>query len=54
LLTTNGLRTGLERTTVLGYLDDGDGWIVPAANAGRDASAAWFLNLRANPAAVVQ
>jgi deazaflavin-dependent oxidoreductase (nitroreductase family) len=54
LLDTTGRKTGQRRTTPLLYLRDGDDFVVVASNAGRDWEPAWWLNLRANPAAQVR
>jgi deazaflavin-dependent oxidoreductase (nitroreductase family) len=53
-LTTTGARSGLPRTTsVLGIPDD-DGLLVVAANFGGVSHPAWYGNLRADPAVVVE
>ena len=52
-LTTTGRQTGRERVAILGYLEDGPGWLVPAMNGWADPEPAWFLNLVANPDAIV-
>lgn len=54
LLTTKGRKSGLARTTPLGYLPDGDDYVVIASNNGRDYPPAWFGNLTAQPEGVVQ
>jgi deazaflavin-dependent oxidoreductase (nitroreductase family) len=53
MLTTRGRRTGRDRTLPVLALPDGDGLIVIASNFGRHRHPAWYLNLRANPWAVV-
>jgi F420H(2)-dependent quinone reductase len=53
-LTTTGRRTGRARSTMLGYYEDGLNLIALAVNAWADAEPAWWLNLRANPDAVVE
>jgi deazaflavin-dependent oxidoreductase (nitroreductase family) len=53
-LTTIGRRSGSRRTTPLGYLRDGDDFAVVASNSGLDSPPAWWLNLQANPQAVVE
>ncbi len=54
LLTTNGRKSGKERTTPLIYVEDGDNLALVASNAGDDRHPGWYLNLRANPRATVQ
>jgi F420H(2)-dependent quinone reductase len=54
LLTTTGRKSGEPRTTPLNYFPDGDQMVLVASNGGRDQHPAWYLNLRANPAATVQ
>ena len=53
LLTTTGRKTGKSRTWPLTGLRTGGGWAVAASNGGHDHHPAWYLNLVANPAAVV-
>lgn len=54
LLTTRGRRSGRPRTVVLQYFRDDPSMIVAAANDGGEAHPAWYLNLRAEPAAAVE
>ena len=54
LLSHTGRRTGLERTTPLLYVEDGERWVVAASNAGDDRPPAWWLNLSALPEARIQ
>jgi deazaflavin-dependent oxidoreductase (nitroreductase family) len=54
LLTTMGARSGLPRTTVVGYRRRGDDYVLIASNNGAPGSPAWFFNLRANPMATVE
>ena len=49
LLTTTGRRSGRERTTPLGYLDDGRAILICAANVGSDQHPGWFWNIKADP-----
>lgn len=49
LVTHRGARTGLVRTTPLGYYDDGDQLILFASNMGGPRHPDWFHNLAANP-----
>ena len=48
LLTTRGRRSGRPITVPLMYLDDGERYLVVAANSGRDRPPDWFLNLTAH------
>jgi len=54
LLTTTGRRTGLARTTPLVYMPLGDDAVIYPSNGGKEAPPAWWLNLRAEPAATIQ
>ncbi|WP_308220310.1 nitroreductase/quinone reductase family protein [Kineococcus sp. TRM81007] len=53
-LTTVGRRSGQERSVIVGYLEDGPDLVVPAMNGWEEGHPAWWLNLRANPDAVVR
>jgi deazaflavin-dependent oxidoreductase (nitroreductase family) len=53
LLTTTGRRSGRPRTTPLGYVTDGDAWVVAGSNWGQPHHPDWALNLRADPLATV-
>jgi len=48
LLTTRGRRSGRPTTVPLMYLDDGERYLVVAANSGHDRPPHWFLNLEAS------
>src|SRR5438552_5464821 len=54
LLTTTGRKTGRRHSTPLVYLEEGDEIIIIASNNGSDRDPQWWLNLKANPAAVIQ
>ena len=54
LLTTNGRKTGRERTVPLLYLPDGEDLVIVASNGGTAKHPTWWLNLRANPVARVE
>lgn len=54
LLTVTGRRTGEPRTVPLVYVRDGDAYVVCAAYSGSAKDPAWWLNLRANPEAMIQ
>jgi deazaflavin-dependent oxidoreductase (nitroreductase family) len=52
-LRTIGRRTGVERTAILAYLDDGRNLVTLATNGMASSAPAWWLNLEAHPEAVV-
>jgi len=54
LLTTTGRTSGLQRTTPLVYLADGNNMIIIGSNGGSDKHPEWWLNLRSQPNAEVQ
>jgi deazaflavin-dependent oxidoreductase (nitroreductase family) len=50
LLTTVGAKTGNERTSVLGGVQDESGsWLLVASKGGAVTHPAWFINLCKNP-----
>jgi deazaflavin-dependent oxidoreductase (nitroreductase family) len=49
LLTTYGARTGARRRSLLGWMPDGDGWLVFAAAGGAARHPGWYYNLAQNP-----
>ena len=49
-----GRRSGVRRETPLLYARDEERFVVAASNAGQDHHPAWWLNLQANPDAVVR
>lgn len=53
LVTTTGRKSGKKRTLPLIGVDHGDGWGVIASASGHDTHPAWYLNLQANPEAIV-
>jgi F420H(2)-dependent quinone reductase len=52
-LRTIGRRSGVERIAILGYFEDGDDLVTMAMNGWGDPEPAWWLNLQANPDAMV-
>jgi deazaflavin-dependent oxidoreductase (nitroreductase family) len=54
LLTTTGAKTGLQRTTPMMYLPDGERLVVIASNAGAPAHPDWYHNLVAQPEVTVE
>src|SRR4249919_1142499 len=53
-LTTVGRRTGRERVAIVGFISDGANVVIPAMNGWADPEPAWWLNLQANPEAVIE
>jgi deazaflavin-dependent oxidoreductase (nitroreductase family) len=53
VLRTIGRRTGEERRAILGYILDGPNMVTLAMNGWAAAEPAWWLNLQANPDAIV-
>ena len=53
-LTATGRRSGLPRSVILGYFQDGPNMVTLAMNGWADAEPAWWLNLQENPAATVE
>lgn len=54
LLTTTGRKSGKERTTPLLYVADSGRYVIVASVGGAPKHPAWYLNLRADPAASIQ
>jgi F420H(2)-dependent quinone reductase len=52
-LRTIGRRSGVERAAILGYFEDGPDLVTMAMNGWAAPEPAWWLNLQANPDAVV-
>jgi len=52
--TTVGRRSGQERAVIVGYLEDGPQLVLLAMNGWGEGEPAWWLNLQADPTAVVQ
>jgi F420H(2)-dependent quinone reductase len=52
-LRTVGRRSGKERVAILGYFEDGPDLVTMAMNGWGDPEPAWWLNLQAQPDAVV-
>ena len=53
-LTTVGRKSGKPRGVIVGYLEDGPNLIVLAMNGWDEGHPAWWLNLEANPDAVIR
>jgi deazaflavin-dependent oxidoreductase (nitroreductase family) len=54
LLTTNGAKSGQERTAIVTYTRDGDRYVIAASKGGASTNPAWFHNLRVNPEVTVE
>ncbi len=46
---TIGRRSGLERSVIVGYFEDGPNLVTMAMNGWGDGEPAWWLNLQAHP-----
>lgn len=53
-LTTMGRTSGQPRGVIVGYIEDGGTPVVLAMNGWDDGHPAWWLNLQANPDAVIR
>lgn len=53
-LSTVGRRTGIERSVILGYFEDGPNLVTMAMNGWSEGEPAWWLNLQASPDARVE
>lgn len=53
-LTTVGRKSGQERSVIIGYLEDGADVVALAMNGWDEGDPAWWLNLQAQPDAVVR
>jgi len=54
LLTTIGAKSGARRTTPLGYVRDGDVYVIMASKSGAPTNPAWYHNLLAHPTATIE
>jgi deazaflavin-dependent oxidoreductase (nitroreductase family) len=54
LLTTTGRKSGKSRTVPVGYLSDGDTYVIIASYAGQPKNPAWYFNLQNQPEATIQ
>lgn len=52
-LRTVGRRTGMERSVMVGYFEDGQNLVAMAMNGWGEGEPAWWLNLQAHPDAQV-
>ena len=53
-LTTIGRRSGMERSVMVGYFEDGPRIVTMAMNGWAEGEPAWWLNLQAHPEARVE
>ena len=53
-LTTTGRRSGQPRSVIVGYYEDGPNLVSMAMNGWGAAEPAWWLNLQADPRAVIE
>jgi deazaflavin-dependent oxidoreductase (nitroreductase family) len=53
-LRTVGRRSGKARIAIVGFIEDGPNLITPAMNGWAEPEPAWWLNLQANPEAIVE
>ena len=49
-----GRRSGRQRNVIVGYIEDGSIPVVLAMNGWDEGQPAWWLNLEANPSAVIR
>lgn len=54
VLTTTGRKTGQPRSVQLGYVPDGDGWLLVGSNFGQAKHPAWSHNLIAQPEVTIE
>jgi deazaflavin-dependent oxidoreductase (nitroreductase family) len=52
-LTTIGRRSGVDRSVMIGYFEEGDGIVTMAMNGWGAPEPAWWLNLQARPEATL-
>ena len=53
-LTATGRTSGLERSVILGYVEDGPDLVTLAMNGWDEGDPSWWLNLEVHPDAVVR
>ena len=53
-LTTRGRHSGEARSVIVGYYEDGPDLVTMAMNGWGASEPAWWLNLQANPEAIVE
>lgn len=54
LLTTIGAKSGVPRTSPIGYTRDGERYVIVGSNSGGPTNSAWLYNVRADPTVTVE
>lgn len=54
LLGTTGAKSGLSRTTPLGYAEHRDEYLLVASNGGSDNDPYWFVNIKHDPSVTIR
>jgi deazaflavin-dependent oxidoreductase (nitroreductase family) len=54
IMTTKGAKTGLDRTVIVTYHRDGQGFVIAATKGGTPENPAWYHNLVAHPEATFE
>jgi deazaflavin-dependent oxidoreductase (nitroreductase family) len=54
LLHHTGARSGIQRISPVGYVEDGDRYVVIASNGGSPRHPAWYHNLRSSPDVTIE
>jgi deazaflavin-dependent oxidoreductase (nitroreductase family) len=54
LLTTTGAKSGLPRTSPVGYTRDGERYVLVGSNSGGPTHSAWVANVKTNPEVTVE
>lgn len=54
LLITIGRKTGKTRTMPLGYMQDGDRYVIIGSNGGANSHPGWYFNLKNNPQTTIE
>jgi len=54
LLTATGRKSKQQHTTPLGYIKDGDNYVITASNGGAARHPGWYFNLKSDPHAVIE
>lgn len=54
ILTATGRRSGQPHSTVVGYIPDGDAFIIVASKGGLPEHPAWYHNIVANPDVIIE
>src|SRR5580765_7420939 len=54
IMTSKGAKSGQDRTVIVTYHRDGDGYVVAATKGGSPKNPAWYHNLVAHPEATFE